>query len=1030
MHPLSSNQQSLSDALNATMITYNGNEMILQNDMGNTKIQDAKTGNIMGLRDGFIPVGLEEHGGIMYIASVNKEGVGEIGTIPSPVIKYNIEDDSKIEPISLDFSYKESPAVRISERVLYPEDKFLISIDQEAPFLKTISVSVQKANIKTESGYIGIKDLYMGMTELNYPYISKYNISLSDQLEFKRGLYKINLYSQTKNNTICLNNIVNNISILYKEDPEDNIYKYYQFACDNLESSNIDLDQMIINDANTEIDYFLHYPCIAPGNIAITTEPESIESFSLIENYTNEINKKGQIYPITLTGETGGQTQYLTAVQGFQYTTNSGVHIDQIEIQINNEQPELITNLTRYQLSDNSFLLTAPNRNHVIYREYLMKSKQYLKYLIKQPADDLDLNCYLYNYFLGNSLNTNLTLKVKYYCSEISKTVPLGTYTLQYNPYYFDKAESYIQEVYWKEHTQYDGNIYLHQYRNINSDEDVLDIDGWEEGVNLETYQICDTVKNDKINLGGNRDGNDWGTYIRSTLDRLDNNFNRLEISKKYPHIPQYNIKSSYLYLPCIAECSINPEKSNSEISGISLSFGIQSEMHHIDNSNNMSFRDEMWGLKSIPFNNREFVKTDTHPRLKFKVQATYNNDTYDLEQEGITDGYIYISEKSLVWLVKPEFIADQKILESKSWAYFANNGEINIKIDPNSALISTLQNDYSAMNDRFSPKITLKIYDIWTYNIDHFIPYQVKEQNIKLDVSLNLDISLEGYSISYKTNNKSSYKVYPQYDLWGIGTDGFTYKEVPVHYHLEKSNGKIIESKFEPSNLDTTNLIDLNGFLRKKPSNREQSSNGEQSTDKEWNSIKCNYIYPLSDRSITVQIPQTGAYFIGSGSGDSFTVQINGNDQKEEDNIFYLYKNDKVTVTATAVDSFKQIGIYRILEESPTSVIKQSCILFSENNSDYWKVNNTEQGTRDFKTDLYPAEGSQEKFLSTNKNKIAAPLLNYPNQYTYLTLRGVDENFNLLDLAVKTEFDAMNKITDIYIPKEISENLKMQGVL
>ena len=45
----------------------------------------------MGLRDGFIPVGLEEHGGIMYIASVNKEGVGEIGTIPSPIIKYTKE---------------------------------------------------------------------------------------------------------------------------------------------------------------------------------------------------------------------------------------------------------------------------------------------------------------------------------------------------------------------------------------------------------------------------------------------------------------------------------------------------------------------------------------------------------------------------------------------------------------------------------------------------------------------------------------------------------------------------------------------------------------------------------------------------------------------------------------------------------------------------------------------------------------------------------------------------------------------------
>ena len=36
LHPLSTEQKVLTDALNATMITYNGNEMMLQNDMGNT----------------------------------------------------------------------------------------------------------------------------------------------------------------------------------------------------------------------------------------------------------------------------------------------------------------------------------------------------------------------------------------------------------------------------------------------------------------------------------------------------------------------------------------------------------------------------------------------------------------------------------------------------------------------------------------------------------------------------------------------------------------------------------------------------------------------------------------------------------------------------------------------------------------------------------------------------------------------------------------------------------------------------------
>ena len=36
LHPLTTPPSVLTDALNATLVTYNGNEMILQNDMGNT----------------------------------------------------------------------------------------------------------------------------------------------------------------------------------------------------------------------------------------------------------------------------------------------------------------------------------------------------------------------------------------------------------------------------------------------------------------------------------------------------------------------------------------------------------------------------------------------------------------------------------------------------------------------------------------------------------------------------------------------------------------------------------------------------------------------------------------------------------------------------------------------------------------------------------------------------------------------------------------------------------------------------------
>ena len=61
---MSVGKDQLTDALNATFVTYNGNELILQNDMGNSRIQDRITGSIMGLKEGFIPLSMKEHGGI------------------------------------------------------------------------------------------------------------------------------------------------------------------------------------------------------------------------------------------------------------------------------------------------------------------------------------------------------------------------------------------------------------------------------------------------------------------------------------------------------------------------------------------------------------------------------------------------------------------------------------------------------------------------------------------------------------------------------------------------------------------------------------------------------------------------------------------------------------------------------------------------------------------------------------------------------------------------------------------------------
>lgn len=93
-HPLTAKNSTLTDALNATLVTTKGNEMVLQNDVGNVKIQyekgkdqeDKPIYDYVQLSEGFIPIGIKEYGGIIYIVSHNpKNGKGEIGSFPSPV---------------------------------------------------------------------------------------------------------------------------------------------------------------------------------------------------------------------------------------------------------------------------------------------------------------------------------------------------------------------------------------------------------------------------------------------------------------------------------------------------------------------------------------------------------------------------------------------------------------------------------------------------------------------------------------------------------------------------------------------------------------------------------------------------------------------------------------------------------------------------------------------------------------------------------------------------------------------------------
>ena len=73
LHPLVTPNTVLTDNLNGTFITYNGNEFCLQNDRGNKFVGK--------LPPGYTPIGIKEHNGVLYIVSVNGNKT-EIGTYP------------------------------------------------------------------------------------------------------------------------------------------------------------------------------------------------------------------------------------------------------------------------------------------------------------------------------------------------------------------------------------------------------------------------------------------------------------------------------------------------------------------------------------------------------------------------------------------------------------------------------------------------------------------------------------------------------------------------------------------------------------------------------------------------------------------------------------------------------------------------------------------------------------------------------------------------------------------------------------
>ena len=169
LHPLTTPNNVLTDALNATFITYNGNESILQNDMGNVEIKHAL------LKAGYVPVGMKEYGGIIYVAAYNPQtGKGQVGSFPSPQQLWESENwtvnapKNIIPTVTIPTIFYEGSFI-INEivkqelfksqdrepRIFHPGDKYIIKFSSKssiAPYINNDYMDIQLGVIKSDGG--------------------------------------------------------------------------------------------------------------------------------------------------------------------------------------------------------------------------------------------------------------------------------------------------------------------------------------------------------------------------------------------------------------------------------------------------------------------------------------------------------------------------------------------------------------------------------------------------------------------------------------------------------------------------------------------------------------------------------------------------------------------------------------------------------------------------------------------------------------------------------------------------------------
>ena len=275
--PENTKNEVLTHALNATLLTFNGNELSLQNDMGNARVETAY------LPEGYIPVGTCEYGGVIYIVSYNPlEDKSQIGCFPSPernVSRHELGEDVDVNLTNNYFQGTDGQIKNTTQYVLLkndklnPGDKFLICANEQIYDEKLENLLVRE---KTE-GESGNFDF------VNNPILALNIVSIEDSGKIVYLNNDVRTYTSTKSYTDQTGDIHNNE------------YKYHIVG--DAEVSNNQLNQSVLDpDSYRDVlsSGYSIFRSKTSGKLAILAELIMIDSYNVTHSLIPKKDSFGQ----------------------------------------------------------------------------------------------------------------------------------------------------------------------------------------------------------------------------------------------------------------------------------------------------------------------------------------------------------------------------------------------------------------------------------------------------------------------------------------------------------------------------------------------------------------------------------------------------------------------------------------------------------------------------------------------------------------------------------------------------------------